>query len=39
MALLVGLKEGDLGAELRTLALGTLVFLVGYVVEPRGGRS
>ena len=34
MALLIGVRTDDMAQELLTLALGSAVFLAGYVLEP-----
>lgn len=36
MALLVGLRDDDMTRELLTLAFGSLVFVAGRQLEPRG---
>ena len=38
MALLIGLRDDDMGRELLTLGFGSVVFVVGWAVEarPRG---
>ena len=36
MALLIGLRDGDMARELLTLALGSLVFIAGWALDPRG---
>lgn len=37
-ALYWGVAEGSMGMEMRLLALGSLVFAAGWVLEPRGAR-
>jgi hypothetical protein len=36
MALLIGLRDDDMNRELMTLGLGAVVFLAGWLLEPRG---
>lgn len=35
MALLIGVRDDDMGKEILTLLLGGAVFLSGYFIEPR----
>ena len=34
-----GLAEADMNAELAWLLAGSVIFLIGYVIERRAGRS
>ena len=35
MALLIGLRDNDMGRELKALGFGSVVFVLGRALEPR----